>query len=127
MRSTATWRSMGLPGSERKSGWYRATSARRSIYTTKSGTAAGAGWKEAGESRHAGWCAKDEEALQPIFLDSHVFRLYFIIESTLHYWMRAGNEAVAKTHRARRRDRPGLGSRVGADRRRDWHADRRSG
>src|SRR5690242_4617760 len=45
---------MDRPRSERKSGWCRAMCARPSTCTTKSGTAAAAGWKEAGRSRGGG-------------------------------------------------------------------------
>src|SRR2546423_2983118 len=58
MRSTVTWRSMGRPTSERKSGSCQATSARLSTCTTKSGTAAAAKWQEAGRSLRAGEYAK---------------------------------------------------------------------
>src|ERR671923_482562 len=55
MRSTATWRSMApLPASGRRSGWCRATRARRSTCMTKSGTAAAGGWTDAGRSRRVG-------------------------------------------------------------------------
>src|SRR6266568_8389425 len=62
MKSTATWRSMGRPGWERKSGWCRAMCARRSICTTKSGTAAAAGWKGAGRSLPVGEYARTTSA-----------------------------------------------------------------
>src|SRR6266516_5601872 len=47
---------------ERKSGWCGAMCARRSICTTKSGTAAAAGWKGAGRSMPVGEYARTTSA-----------------------------------------------------------------
>src|SRR5438105_5111750 len=60
MKSMDTWRSVSRRALEKRSGWYRATSARLSTCTTKSGTAAVGEWKEAGRSLREEKCARTD-------------------------------------------------------------------
>src|ERR1043166_650437 len=73
MRSTATWSFTPRRRAwERESGSCRATAARRRTCTTRSGTAAAAGWKEAGGSRREGKCARtDVSAKQSLHRGPH--------------------------------------------------------
>src|SRR6476659_5661887 len=68
------WRFRDRLASEKKCGWCRATSARPSISTTRSGTAGTAAWMEAGRSRRGERSAEVGTSNKRLALSSQPFR-----------------------------------------------------